>query len=159
FVLANVFAHAHLAAVGWASMMVVGVAYRLLPMVLQSEMPRGRRLWIGCALLEAGTAGLFCGLILRSQLTWIVAVTIVGGCAGFRRQAPGPIRGPRPRPPGLVMPEPAVLPAAAAFASLLLASALGLWLAIADQSEWTLRLAMAYGVFGLVGFLAQMVVA
>src|SRR5262249_36242933 len=28
FVLANVFAHAHLAAIGWATMMVVGVAYR-----------------------------------------------------------------------------------------------------------------------------------
>ena len=32
FVLANVFAHAHLAALGWATMMVIGVAYRLLPM-------------------------------------------------------------------------------------------------------------------------------
>jgi hypothetical protein len=30
FVLANVFAHAHLAALGWATMMVMGVAYRLL---------------------------------------------------------------------------------------------------------------------------------
>ena len=28
FVLANVFAHAHLAALGWATMMVVGVAFR-----------------------------------------------------------------------------------------------------------------------------------
>jgi hypothetical protein len=34
YVLDNVFAHAHLAAIGWASMMVIGVGYRLLPMVL-----------------------------------------------------------------------------------------------------------------------------
>src|SRR5207247_2544840 len=32
FLLSNVFAHAHLAAIGWATMMVIGVAYRLLPM-------------------------------------------------------------------------------------------------------------------------------
>ena len=42
YVLSNVFAHAHLAGVGWATMMVVGVGYRLLPMVLPAEPPRGR---------------------------------------------------------------------------------------------------------------------
>ncbi|OFW12585.1 MAG: hypothetical protein A3F69_02375 [Acidobacteria bacterium RIFCSPLOWO2_12_FULL_66_10] len=46
----------------------------------------------------------------------------------------------------------------AAFASLAVAALLGLWLAIAESSSSTLRVAMAYGVFGLVGFLAQMVV-
>ena len=46
FVLANVFAHAHLAALGWATMMVVGVAYRLLPMILPAAMPSGPRLWL-----------------------------------------------------------------------------------------------------------------
>ena len=39
------------------------------------------------------------------------------------------------------------------------ACGLGLWLAIADTTEQTLRVAMAYGVVGLVGFLGQMVVA
>jgi predicted membrane-bound mannosyltransferase len=33
-----------------------------------------------------------------------------------------------------------------------------MWLVIADPSSATLRVAMAYGVFGLVGFLAQIVV-
>src|SRR5437016_991560 len=42
FVMTNVFAHAHLAAIGWATMMVVGVGYRLLPMTLPSRMPAGR---------------------------------------------------------------------------------------------------------------------
>ena len=41
FVLANVFAHAHLAAVGWATMTVVGVGYRLLPMVIPAKAPSG----------------------------------------------------------------------------------------------------------------------
>jgi hypothetical protein len=68
------------------------------------------------------------------------------------------LRRPRPRPPGLRSPDPAVWHAAASFASLAVASVLGLWLTIAEPSATTLRVAMAYGVFGLVGFLAQMVV-
>ena len=68
------------------------------------------------------------------------------------------LRHPRPRPPKLRTPDPAVLHAGASFASLAIASALGLWLTIAEPSPAMLRVAMAYGVFGLVGFLAQIVV-
>jgi hypothetical protein len=39
-----------------------------------------------------------------------------------------------------------------------IASVLGVWLVIAEPSSATLRIAMAYGVFGLLGFLAQIVV-
>jgi len=39
--LAMMFAHAHLAAVGWATMMVVGLSYRLIPMILPARMPTG----------------------------------------------------------------------------------------------------------------------
>ena len=52
FVLSNVIAHAHLAAIGWAAMMVVGIAYRLLPMILPAAMPNGPR-----PLAQRGTAG------------------------------------------------------------------------------------------------------
>jgi hypothetical protein len=158
FVLANVFAHAHLAAIGWASMMVVGVAYRLLPMVLPAAMPGGPRVWTSAVLLQIGVTGLFVTLLFRSPLAWIFALTIVGGFAAFLSQVVWMLRRPRPRPPGLQKPDPAVLHAGAAFASLGLASVLGVWLATADSSPATLRIAMAYGVLGLVGFLAQMVV-
>ena len=158
FVLANVFAHAHLAAIGWASMMVVGVAYRLLPMVLPAGMPNGPRLWISAVLLQAGVSGLFVTLLLRGRLAWPFALTIVGGFAAFLAQVAWMLRHPRPRPPGLRTPDPAVLHAAASFVSLAIASVLGLWLTIAEPSSATLRVGMAYGVFGLVGFLAQMVV-
>ena len=69
------------------------------------------------------------------------------------------LRRPRPRPPGLRRPDPAVLHAAASFAWL--ARRLGarrLAHARRRHRRATLRVAMAYGVFGLVGFLAQMVV-
>jgi hypothetical protein len=68
------------------------------------------------------------------------------------------LRHPRARPPGLRRPDPAMLHAAASFVSLTVASIFGLWLAIAELSPSTLRVAMAYGVFGLVGFLGQLVV-
>ena len=159
YVLTNVFAHAHLAAVGWAAMMVVGVAYRLLPMVLPAAMPAGRRLWVTAILLQAGVTGLFVTLLLRSRWSWVAVLTIVAGFGVFLVHAIWMVRHPRPRPPAIRSPDPAVLHAAAAFVSLIVACGLGLWLAVADTTEHTLRVAMAYGVVGLVGFLAQMIVA
>jgi hypothetical protein len=158
FVLANVFAHAHLAAVGWATMIVVGVSYRLLPMVLPSAKPAGGRLWTSAVLLQTGTVGLFVTLLARGRFAWIFALTIVGGLAAFLSQVVWMLRQKRRAPPGLRAPDPAVLHAAAAFGSLAVACGLGIWLTLAEPSEQTLRVAMAYGVFGLVGFLSQMVV-
>jgi hypothetical protein len=159
YILSNVFAHAHLAAIGWASMMVVGVAYRLLPMILPAEMPPARSLWATAILLQIGTSGLFVSLLTRSWWTSVFAVTIVVGFLVFLAHAIWMVRHPRPRPPAIHTPDPAVLHAAAALCSLLIASGLGLWLSAAPTREATLRVAMAYGVFGLVGFLGQMVVA
>jgi hypothetical protein len=83
FVLANVFAHAHLAAIGWASMMVVGVAYRLLPMILPAQMPAGRGLWSSAVLLECGVFGLFVSLLVRSRWTAVFAAVVVCGFGVF----------------------------------------------------------------------------
>ena len=159
FVLANVFAHAHLAAIGWAAMMVIGVAYRLLPMVLPAQMPAGPRLWITAVALEVGVVGLFTTLVVRSRAAALFALVIVAGFAVFFSHVAWMIRRPRPKPPGLRSPDPAVLHAAASLASLAAASALGVWLTIAPESPVSLRVATVYGVLGLVGFLAQMVVA
>src|SRR5436190_17936186 len=75
FVLAHVFAHAHLAALGSATMMAIGVAYRLLPMILPAAMPGGARLWVSGVLLQAGVTGLFVTLLWRGSLAWIFALT------------------------------------------------------------------------------------
>jgi len=158
FVLANVFAHAHLAALGWATMMVIGVSYRLLPMILPAAMPRGPRLWLSAVLLQTGVTGLFVTLLWRGPFAWIFALTIVGGMAAFLWQIVWMLRRPRPRPPKLRRPDPAVLHAAASLVWLGAAAVLGVWLTVAAPSSATLRVAMGYGVFGLVGFLAQMIV-
>ena len=159
YVLNNVFAHAHLAAVGWAGMMVVGVAYRLLPMVLPSQMPVRWWLWTTAVLLECGALGLFTALLLRPAVAGFFAVTIVAGFAAFIVHVVWMVCHPRPRPPAIAAPEPAVLHAAAAFLSLATACGFGLWLTVSAPSARTLQVAAAYGVLGLVGFLAQIVVA
>ena len=157
--LSHVFAHAHLAAVGWASLMVVGVGYRLLPMVLPARMPSGPTLYASAILIEGGVAGLFVTLVRGASSSWLFASAMVAGLAVFLLHVVWMLWHRRPRPPAIVTPDPAVLHAAAAFLSLICACGLGVWLTVANPSEITFRVATAYGVFGLVGFLAQMVVA
>ena len=157
--LADVFAHAQLAAIGWASLMVVGIAYRLLPMVLPARMPAGRSLFVSAALLQSGVWGLFVTLVSGVGGTWVWAIVIIAGFAAFGGHVVWMLRHPVPRPPAIRTPDPAVLHAALALLSLAAACAIGLRLATAAMSETTLRLASAYGVLVLVGFLAQMVVA
>jgi hypothetical protein len=115
FVLANVFAHAHLAAQGWATMMVIGVAYRLLPMILPAAMPSGPRLWFSVVLLQTGVSGLFVSLLWRGPFAWMFALTVVGGLAAFFSHVAWMLRRPRPRPPNLRLPDPAGPHAGASF--------------------------------------------
>jgi hypothetical protein len=104
FVLSNVFAHAHLAALGWATMMVVGVGYRMLPMTFPSKMPSGRSAYVSAILLETGVLGLFITLLLGSPRMLGFGLAIVAGLAVFaahvmwmlRHSVPGPIGARRP---------------------------------------------------------------
>ena len=159
FVLSNVFAHAHLAAVGWATMMVVGVAYRMLPMTFPSRMPGGRSIYASAIMLETGVLGLFGALLWRSAWALVFGLAIVAGLGVFAAHVVWMLRSPALKPPGTSRVDVGVLHAASAGVSLLAAVAIGLTLLLAPSSSWTLRAAAAYGVFGLVGFLAQMVVA
>jgi len=158
FVLSNVFAHAHLAALGWATMMVMGVAYRLLPMVLPSRMLTGRSVYASAILLEGGILGLFVALVCQSRWTLFFVVIVASGLGTFIGNVAWMVRSPALKPVGAPKVDFAVLHAAAAGASLLVAIGLGLALVVMPLSSWSLRVAAAYGVFGLLGFLAQMVV-
>lgn len=155
----HVFGHAHLAAIGWASMTVIGVAYRLLPMVLPAAMPSGRTLYATAALLEAGVLVLFAAFTLHSALLWPGAALLILGFAVFLGHVVWMLRHSRPRPPAVRVPDPAVLHAGAALLSLVAACAAGAWLSHAAASASMLRMATVYGALGLVGFLAQMVIA
>lgn len=159
YVLSNVFAHAHLAAIGWATMMVVGVGYRLLPMILPSKMPAGRSIYASAILLEAGVLGLFVALLAQSAWSVVFGVLTVAGLGVFAAHVVWMLRHPAPKPAGAPRFDFAVAHAACAGASLLAALILGVVLLVVPTSTESLHAAAAYGVLGLVGFLAQMVVA
>jgi hypothetical protein len=159
FVLSNVFAHAHLAALGWSTMMVMGVGYRLLPMTFPSKMPTGRSIYLSAILLEAGVLGLFTTLLLRSGWTLLFALLIGAGLAVFGAHVIWMCRQPVAKPVGAPRVQFGLLHAASAGISLIAAVVIGLVLLVVPTSPQSLHAAAAYGVLGLIGFLAQMVVA
>jgi hypothetical protein len=159
YVLSNVFAHAHLAAVGWATMMVIGVGYRLVPMILPSKMPDGRWIEVSAILFEAGVLGLFVTLLLQSAWSVVFGALILAGVAVFAGHVVWMVRHPVPRPVVAPRFDFAVAHAACAAGCLAGTMVLGGFLLMAPTSTASLHAAAAYGVLGLVGFLGQMVVA
>lgn len=158
FVLSNVYAHAHLAALGWGTMMVMAAGYRLLPMLLPSAMPEGGRLYASAVLLETGVLGLFVSLLVRSRAVALFAPIVAAGILAFLFQVAWMKRHPRPAPKALRRPDWGVLHALQALLWLAVAAGLGMVLAFTPASEWKLRAALVYGTLGLVGFLSQIVV-
>lgn len=157
-VLGSVYAHAHLAAVGWALMIVMGAGYRLLPMFLPAAMPAPSGVVASAVLLEAGVLALFVSLALDLTWTPVAAAVVTSGVLVFGVQVVGMLRNRRPRPRGLQLPDIALGHSAQAFAYLLAAVALGLYLLTLPDSSLKLRLAAVYGVIALLGFLSQLVV-
>jgi hypothetical protein len=158
FVLDHVAAHAHLAALGWATFMVIGAGYRLLPMFLPAAAPRGRALVLEALVTEIGLLGTVTGIYLGARWTALPGAVFVLGLALFLRRLLWMLANRKPSPRGLVRPDPAMVHVGAAFACLVLAAAFGLWLLLAPESPSTPQVVMVYGVLGLIGFLAQMVV-
>ena len=153
-----VYAHAHLAAVGWGAMMVVGAGYRMLPMILPAAMPRGTAAYASAVVLEIGVGGLAWSFLAGGRGLPAAAVLTVGGLAAFLSRVAWMLRHRRPAPAELLRPDWGTAHALQAMAYLLAACALGVYLAVAERSETTLALASVYGVLGLLGFLSQIVV-
>jgi hypothetical protein len=155
YVLTNVFAHAHLAAIGWASLMVIGLADQLWPTARPTSALGRRSLNVSAILLEAGGAGLFVSLLKESRWTPLAGALVMAGFGVFLWRAIGMMR-QRPAPAHAAQPDYGRLHAAAALIYLAIACVLGLTIAVSPMTDETLRLAAAYGVCGLLGFLAQM---
>jgi hypothetical protein len=153
-----VHAHAHLAALGFGAMMVVGAGFRMLPMILPAAMPQGFWAYASAVLLEAGVAGLVVAFFAGGRGLVAAAVLVVGGLACFFSRVVWMLRRRRPAPTELRRPDFGVAHALQALVCLLAAGGLGVHLALAEPSDTTLALIPAYGVLGLVGFLSQIVV-
>jgi hypothetical protein len=80
--------HLHVAIVGWALLMIVGVSHRLLPMFLLSHGADTRWTRRALAFLAAGVAGLALGLAIAARpITGVAVVLLDAGIACFVRQA------------------------------------------------------------------------
>jgi hypothetical protein len=151
------FAHAHLAAVGWAVMMVVGLSYRLIPMIVPAEMPRGRSIATSAVLLEIGTIGLALALVTRPGWSPVAALLIVAGIASFVAQVRNIVKRKLPPPPALPRPDWATWQTHVAFVWLLFAAITGVALTLPVPATWIIGLGWVYATAGLIGFLAQIV--
>jgi hypothetical protein len=153
-----VFAHAHLAAVGWVFMMVVGLAYRLLPMILPAKPPSGRGLATSAVLIEAGLVVSVTSLFVDGQ--WLPAggLLIASGLASFVGKVRHVVAQRLPRPPALPHRDWSAWQVHGAFLWLAVALVLGLSLTVLPAGTTQVTVAWIYGVAGLLGGLSQIVV-
>ena len=156
--IATVYAHAHLAGLGWATLMVIGVGYRLLPMVLPSAMPEGLRVIASLALLQLGVMGVCATLLMAGEAGPSWAVFAVAGIVTFLSGVVWMRRHPRPSPAARPRPAWGVWHAIQSLVYLLVTSVIGIMLVFMPATTWTARLAMLYGIVALVGFLSQVVI-
>lgn len=157
-ILPGVWAHAHLAGLGWATMMVVGIGYRLLPMFIPAALPRGRLPLASVILLQVGVTGLAIGLVMQAPWTPLFGAVSVAAVAMFLGLMASRLQHRRPSPRGLVRPDLTFGHGALALSNLLIAAILGSALLVLPAGATSLRVAAAYGVFALLGFLAQLIV-
>ena len=158
--LALAYAHAHLAAIGWAVMMAVGLGYRLVPMVLPSRMPDGASTAVSAVLLQAGVVILTIALVLDSA--WIAAggLLIGAGLAAFLAHLRVMLRSRLPPPAELPRPDWPTWQTRAAFGWLIASAVIGVSLLMPRAGEAGSGNAARwmYGTLGLVGFLSQVVI-
>ena len=144
--------HLHVAVVGWALVMMVGVSHRLLPMFLLAHGADARWTRRSLALLAAGVAALAIGIAGQlGALAWIGAALLEGGVACFVWQAWCFYRARVRRKIDVGMRF-----AGAALGFLVIAAVMGPAVLVAGSSN--ARLATAYVLVGLLGGIVLYVV-
>jgi hypothetical protein len=139
-------------------MMVVGLAYRLIPMMVPAPMPAGRGLALSAILIQIGVTIVVVTLVWPSAWLSLGAITIAAGLLSFALRIRRALAHRLPRPPALPRRDWSTWQAHAALLWLLVAVALGVALSVRESSAYRVELSWCYGVAGLVGFLAQIVV-
>ena len=152
-VLTNLASHAHLAALGWVSLTICSVSYRMAPAFLLSELTLPRVAIWQLYGLAAGVAGLAMSLLgwIPGASVWSVVImlallTYVGVLSTLVRNRRTPI-------------DWTMRHALAGIVCLLLAVGLGfslLW--IDPDSAVGNRVAGAYGVLGLLGWVTNLII-
>ncbi len=151
--LTNLSAHVHLAAVGWVTMAICAVSYRMLPAFLLPtvQLPAAAK-WQVYA-LAAALIGLVASLLMESSIAPYFAIAIVAAIVWYVAIIARMVRTRR-------MPlDWTPLHAIAGVTSLGIAMALGIALSFSGGgSELGARLAPAYGAIGLLGFFSNFII-
>ncbi|HEX2465283.1 MAG TPA: hypothetical protein VHR17_11735, partial [Thermoanaerobaculia bacterium] len=149
--LGRLYAHVHLAALGWATMTIFGSAQRLLPMLLPSALPPPSATWASAVLLETGAAGLVWRFLAGGAgVQWFAVIAAVAVIC-FLGLVAWMLRHRRRPGPGLPPFDSTRLYALQALLYLAAATGIGVTLAFAPRSVASLRLAKVYAVCGLYG--------
>jgi hypothetical protein len=155
--LSAAYAHLHIAIVGWATMMFVGLAYRLIPMIVPTAMPKGASIASSAILIESGLALLVNSLMAGSAWTAAGALLIVAGLVSFVMHVRLALKDKLPPPAALPRPDYATWQTHVALLWLVTAAALGLLLSLGGTGGWRVTAGWWYGAAGLIGFLAQVI--
>jgi hypothetical protein len=139
-------------------MMVVGLGYRLLPMILPAKPPADRGLARSAVLVEAGLVAVVWSLLTASPLLPFGGLLIVLGLANFVRIVRRMVANRLPRPPALPARDWSAWQVHGAMLWMGVAVVLGLTASLLPAGAVHTQMAWVYGVAGLVGGLSQMVV-
>ncbi|MBI4841747.1 MAG: cbb3-type cytochrome c oxidase subunit I [candidate division NC10 bacterium] len=154
-VLRTIHAHAHLAGIGWITMMIFGSSYKLIPMFSLGELRDERLARWQFWLLNVGLVGLFGTLLFRSAWASPFALLIAAAVGLFLWKMREVLRARRR--PRL---DWGLRHALSAIASLAIVTVLGLWLTTGwvPSEEFGARLAFGYGVLALLGWVSVMII-
>lgn len=141
-------AHAHLGAVGFFTVLIVGVSYKLIPMFTLSELQNPRRAAWSVWLLNAGLAGAVVTIVVRSpwKLAFALLVTLALALYGWELRAILRARKRRLLDWGVRY----FLTAVGLFLPLCLIAVVLSWPGL-PANGWTMQLENVYGFLGLVG--------
>jgi hypothetical protein len=152
-VLTNLAGHAHLGMVGWVTMTICAISYRMVAAFLLPTVPVPAAARWQVLLLTSGTAWLVAALLLRSSSALPAALLVVAAMAWYGTIIVGLARVRR-------MPiDWSLRHVFTALAYLAIAALTGLSLFVVDPgSELGSRLVLAYGIVLLVGWTSNYIV-
>jgi hypothetical protein len=144
-------AHAHLGGIGFFTMLIVGVSYKLIPMFTLSEIQKPLRAGLSVALLNLGLAGSFITILLQSPWKLAFAAVVVLALALYGIELAAILRARKRRALdwGLKM----FLTAVAGLAPLCLLALVLSWPGL-PLNAFTGQLENLYGFLGLVGVIS-----
>lgn len=154
-VLRTIYAHAHLAGIGWITMMIFGASYKLIPMFSLSELHDERSARWEFRLLNGGLVGLYVTLLFQSRWATLFALLIAAAVGLFLRTMRQVLRARRR--PRL---DWGLRHSLSAMVTLAVLTILGLWLSAGwvPNEEFEARLAFGYGVLALLGWISVTII-